>query len=127
MIAKVLCSAFMIIAASSAALAQASGPRIDLGLIVTDKSNKPLSTCGLVFFPKGEKELINAADSIAAALGAQFRLAYQSSKEFTQPEFRNVEVKLTSTDTEKRKAFMPSGYYVDKKDVNQKPTEPKSP
>ena len=82
---------------------------------------------GLVFFPKNEKEIISAADSIGAALGAQFHLTYQSSKEYTQPEFRNVEVKLTSTSGEKRKAFAPSGYYVDVKDITNKPTEAKSP
>ena len=82
---------------------------------------------GLVLFPKNEKELINAADLIGAALRTQFHLTYQSSKEFRQPEFRNVEVKLISSSGEKRNAIAPSGYYVDKKDVNQKSTEPKSP
>ncbi len=44
MIAKVICSACLIIAAVSAAVAQALGPRVDLRLIVTDETNKPLST-----------------------------------------------------------------------------------
>ena len=97
-----------------------------------DKAEKLLTTIadesgGLVFFPKNEKELINAGDLIGAALRAQFHLTYQSSKEITKPEFRNVEVKLNSTSGEKRNAIVPRGYYVDEKDVNQKSTEPKSP
>src|SRR5690242_4931972 len=44
MIAKLICSACLMIAASFAAFAQTSGPRIDLSLIVTDKTNKSLST-----------------------------------------------------------------------------------
>jgi hypothetical protein len=85
MIRQIICSACLIVAASSAAFAQASGPRIDLSLVVTDKANKALST------------------------------------------FRKVEVKLTSPSGEKRKAIAPRGYDVEAKDVNKKPTEPKSP
>src|SRR6185369_9830606 len=97
-----------------------------------DKAEKLLTTIaeesgGLVFFPKNEKELISAGDQIGAALRAQFHLTYQSSKEITTPEFRKVEVKLTSTSGEKRKAIAPRGYYVEAKDIKQKPTEAKSP
>lgn len=96
------------------------------------KAEKLLSTLtdesgGLVFFPRNEKELIKAGDLIGAALRSQFHLAYQSSKEITKPEFRKVEVKLTSTNGEKRNAIAPRGYYVDSKDIDKKPTEPKSP
>lgn len=96
------------------------------------KAEKLLTTLaeesgGLVFLPRNEKELINAAELIGAALRAQFRLTYQSSKEFTKKEFRKVEVKLTPTSGEKRKASAPRGYDVEEKGVNQKPTEPKSP
>jgi VWFA-related protein len=88
-----------------------------------DKAEKLLTTIaeesgGLVFFPKNEKELINAGDQIGAALRAQFHLTYQSSKEITTPEFRKVEVKLTSTSGETRKAIAPRGYYVEAKDIN---------
>jgi VWFA-related protein len=97
-----------------------------------DKAEKLLTTIaeesgGLVFFPRNEKELINAGDLIGAALRSQFHLAYQSSKQITKPEYRKVEVKLTSTSGEKRNAIAPRGYYVDEKDVNKQPTEPKSP
>ena len=44
MIARVICVACLMLVASSAAFAQAAGPRIDLSLIVTDKANKSLST-----------------------------------------------------------------------------------
>jgi Ca-activated chloride channel homolog len=94
------------------------------------KAEKLLNTIadesgGLVFFPKNEKEVINAGEQIGAVLRSQFHLAYQSSKEITAPEFRKVEVKLTSTGEEKRKAIAPRGYYVEVKDI--KTTEPKSP
>jgi VWFA-related protein len=96
------------------------------------KAEKLLNTLaeesgGLVFLPRNEKELINAAEQIGNALRAQFRLTYQSSREFTKAEFRKVEVKLTSTNGEKLKASAPRGYDVEEKSVNQKPTEPKSP
>jgi VWFA-related protein len=96
------------------------------------KAEKLLTTIadesgGLVFFPRNEKELINAGDQIGAALRSQFHLAYQSSKAITTTEFRKVEVKLTSVDGEKRKAVAPRGYYVEAKDIKQKPTEAKSP
>lgn len=97
-----------------------------------DKAEKLLTTLagesgGLVFFPKNEKELINAGDLIGAALRAQFHLAYQSSKAITKPEFRQVEIKITSTSGEKRNAITPRGYYVEAKDLNKQATEPKSP
>src|SRR6185295_17197920 len=44
MISKVICSGCLMIAVVAASFAQASGPRVNLSLIVTDKSNKPLST-----------------------------------------------------------------------------------
>ena len=97
-----------------------------------DKAEKLLTTIaeesgGLVFFPKNTNEITSAAELIGAALRAQFHLTYQSSKEITTPEFRKVEVKLTSTSGEKRKAIAPRGYYVEAKDIKQKPTEAKSP
>jgi len=97
-----------------------------------EKAEKLLTTIaeesgGLVFFPKNEKEIIDAASQIGAALRAQFHLTYQSSKELTKPEYRRVEVKLTSTNGEKRKAIAPHGYYVEAKDIEKKPTESKSP
>lgn len=97
-----------------------------------DKAEKLLRSIaeesgGLAFFPKNEKEVINAADLIGAALRAQFHLTYQSSKEFTKPEYRKVEVTLTSTNGEKRKAIAPRGYYVEAKDIDKKSTEQKSP
>lgn len=96
------------------------------------KAEKLLTTIaeesgGLVFFPRNEKELINAADLIGAALRSQFRITYQSSKELTKPEFRKVEMKLTSTGGEKRKAIAPRGYYVEANDIKKQPTELKSP
>jgi Ca-activated chloride channel homolog len=97
-----------------------------------DKAEQLLTTIagengGLVFFPRNEKELIDTGDLIDAALRAQFHLAYQSSKEITKSEFRKVEVKLTATGAEKRNAIAPRGYYVEAKDTEKKPTEPKSP
>lgn len=47
--------------------------------------------------------------------------------ELTKEGVRRVEVKLISTPGQKLTAIAPGGYYVDKKDINQKPTEPKSP
>jgi hypothetical protein len=97
-----------------------------------DKAEKLLTTIagesgGLVFFPRNEKEIIDTGDLIDAALRAQFHVAYQSSKEITKSEFRKVEVKLTATGAEKRNAIAPRGYYVEAKDTEKKPTEPKSP
>jgi len=108
---------------------------VDAGLIrksPRSKAEKLLTTIaeesgGLVFFPKDNKELITAVDLIGQAVRAQFRFAYQSSKQFTKPEFRKVEMKLASTNGEKHRANAPQGYYVEAKDINQKPTEPKSP
>src|SRR5215510_10193180 len=44
MISKAICSVCLVIAAYTASFAQTSGPRVDISLIVTDKTKKPVST-----------------------------------------------------------------------------------
>lgn len=78
-------------------------------------------------FTDDTKVLTDALKFIDIEGLGQSRIIYQSSKEPAKPEYRKVEVKLSSTSGDKLKAIAPRGYYVEAKDVNKQATEPKSP
>lgn len=67
---------------------------------------------GRVFFPEKKDELINAAKEISLDLRAQYRIKYQSTNDASKTGFRKVEAKFVSTDGQKRKLIVPSGYYA---------------
>jgi Ca-activated chloride channel family protein len=77
---------------------------------------------GRVFFWRDDKELLEATKQVILDLRGQYRVTYQSSNPDPKKTFRQVEVKFTSTDGEKRTGIVPRGYYVQ---ANQ--TEKKSP
>lgn len=77
---------------------------------------------GRVFFWRDDKELLEATKQVILDLRGQYRVTYQSSNPDTKKNFRQVEVKFTSTDGEKRTGIVPRGYYV-----QANPTEKKSP
>lgn len=81
-----------------------------------DRAEKLLRTVanesgGRVFFPRDREELVNAATEIIMDLRGQFRIRYQSTN-VAQNGFHEVDVKFASTDGEKRRLFVPSGYFV---------------
>jgi Ca-activated chloride channel family protein len=63
---------------------------------------------GRVFLPRDQSEVRDSVAQIVHDLRKQFRITYQSSNE--KKDFRKVEVKLISTNGEKRKAIVPRGY-----------------
>lgn len=77
---------------------------------------------GRVFFWRDDKELLEATKQVILDLRGQYRVTYQSSNPDKKKNFRQVEVKFTSTDGEKRTGIVPRGYYV-----QANPTEKKSP
>ena len=77
---------------------------------------------GRVFFPRDDKELAHAKGQFVSDLARQFRVTYQSSHDDPKITFRQVEVKVTSPDGEKRTEVTPRGYRV-----QAKPAEKKSP
>lgn len=77
---------------------------------------------GRVFFWRDDKELLEATKQVILDLRGQYRVTYQSSNPDPKKTFRQVEVRFTSTDGEKRTGIVPRGYYVQ---ANQ--TEKKSP
>jgi Ca-activated chloride channel homolog len=79
-----------------------------------DKAEKLLQTMaeetgGRVFFPKTRTDLVDSIMQIVHDLRGQFRISYQSSNA-DKKEFCKVDVKLTSSSDEKRKAIVPRGY-----------------
>ena len=80
---------------------------------------------GRVFFSRNDKELLDSTTQVIADLRGQFRVNYESSNADRKKNFRKVEVKLTSTEGEKRTAITPRGYVQLK--LSTERTEKKSP
>jgi len=79
---------------------------------------------GRAFFPRDEKQLMNAILQCGSDLAKQFRVTYQSSSPNSNVDpkktFHQIEVKVTSPDGEKRTGIAPRGYSVEAKPSEKK-------